>query len=285
MARAATKGRKRPQQNARRPAPRSGRRNLSATEQTLFFSRIRTHAKWMFVLLALVFAGGFVFFGVGSGSNSAGSLGDLFNNVFNGGSSGPSVSKSLKETQKHPSDAKAWQDLATAYTGKGDVQDAINAWTTYVSLRPKDANALGTLAGLQLQQAQGYSSDAASAQSQQPFDPTVFAPASSTSKLGQALGQDPIQSAVQTQASTASSDAQSRATTAYQQALTTYLELAKVTPKDASVQVQLAQTAEAAQNYKVAIAAYQKAARLLPEQAAQLRARIKQLRALAPASG
>ena len=59
MARAATKGRKRPQPDARAQQRRGGRgRNLSATEQTLFFSRIRRQAKWMFVLLALVFAGG-----------------------------------------------------------------------------------------------------------------------------------------------------------------------------------------------------------------------------------
>jgi tetratricopeptide (TPR) repeat protein len=284
MARAAAKSRKRAQPDARRPAPRtSGRRNLSPAEQALFFTRIRTHAKWAFVLLVLVFAGGFVFFGVGSGSNSAGSLGDLFNNIFNG-SSGPSISKYLKETEKHPNDAKAWKNLATAYSGKGRVADAINAWTTYVSLRPKDADALTELGSLQVQQAQTYASQAASAQSQQPFDATVFAPPSTT-KLGQALGSDPIQQAVQTQASTAVSTAQSQATAAYQQAVTTYQELAKLTPNDGNIQVLLARTAESAQNYKVAIAAYEKAAKLLPDQAAQLRRLVKQLRTLAPASG
>lgn len=283
MARAATKGRKRPQSNARRTAaPRSGRRNLSPVEQTLFFSRIRTHAKWMFVLLALVFAGGFVFFGVGSGSSSAGSLGDLFNNIFNGGSNGPSVSSALKETQKHPNQPKPWKDLATAYTSKGDVQDAINAWTTYVALRPKDTDALATLAGLQTQQAQTYASEAAAAQGQQPFDPSTFQP---QSKLGQALGSDPIQSAVQSSASTATNDAQSQAATAYQQALTTYRELARATPNDGNVQVQLAQAAVSARDYTVAIAAYRKAEKLLPDEASQLRAQIKQLRVYAGASG
>jgi tetratricopeptide (TPR) repeat protein len=41
----------------------------------LFFPRLRRQAKWVFLLLAIVFAGGFVFFGVGSGSSG---LGDLF---------------------------------------------------------------------------------------------------------------------------------------------------------------------------------------------------------------
>ena len=35
----------------------------------MFFPKLRKHAKWVFVLLAIVFAGGFVFLGVGSGSN------------------------------------------------------------------------------------------------------------------------------------------------------------------------------------------------------------------------
>ena len=288
MARAAAKGGGRAKQDARRAAAaqrpqRSGRRQLSPTEQTLFFSRIRTHAKWVFVLLALVFAGGFVFFGVGSGSNGAGSLGDLFNNIFNGGSGGPSISKSLKATEKNPNDAKAWKDLATAYTSKGDTQDAINAWTSYVSLRPKDATSLGELATLQVQQAQNYSQDALNAQGQQAFDPTLFQP-SSSSKLGQGLGQDPITQAVQSQTTTAASDAQGKATTAYQQALTTYLQLTKVTPKDVSVRIEAAQTAEAARNYRVAIQNYEKAAQLDPAQASQLRARIKQLQPFAATS-
>ena len=238
----------------------------------------------MFVLLALVFAGGFVFFGVGSGSNGAGSLSDLFNNIFNSGSSGPSISSALKKTQKNPNDAKAWKDLATAYTSKGETQNAINAWVSYVSLRPKDASSLGELAALQVQQAQSYAQDASNAQTQQPFDPTLFTP-STTTKLGQGIGQDPIQQAVQSQSSAAVSDAQTKATTAYQQALTTYLQLTKLTPKDATVRIEAAQTAEAARNYRVAIQNYEKAAQLLPDQAAQLRARIKQLQPFAGTSG
>jgi tetratricopeptide (TPR) repeat protein len=41
----------------------------------LFFPRLRRQAKWVFLALAIVFAGGFIFFGVGSGSQG---LGDIF---------------------------------------------------------------------------------------------------------------------------------------------------------------------------------------------------------------
>ena len=49
----------------------------------MFFPRLRQHTKWMFVFLALVFAVGFVGFGVGSGGTG---LGDLLRNNGGGGS-------------------------------------------------------------------------------------------------------------------------------------------------------------------------------------------------------
>ena len=57
-------------------------------EDTMFFPRLRRHAKWMFVFLALVFALGFVGFGVGAGGTG---IGDIFRN--SGGTSAQSVSE------------------------------------------------------------------------------------------------------------------------------------------------------------------------------------------------
>ena len=75
-------------------------------EDELFFSRLRSHAKWVFVLLALAFALGFVFFGVGSGSTG---ISDVLQNFFKGtSSSGTSVGGAEKKTREHPKDAKAW---------------------------------------------------------------------------------------------------------------------------------------------------------------------------------
>jgi Flp pilus assembly protein TadD len=277
MARAAAKGRKRPQPNAQQPAAkRRGRRNLSAAEETLFFSRIRTHAKWMFVLLAVVFAGGFVFFGVGSGNSG---LSDVFNNLFQGGSSGTSISDAQEKVDKNPQDAKAWRELATAFQDKSRTADAINAWSTYTSLKPKDPSGLAALGALQRSQAETLQQDAALAQyeQQQAFAGTTFAPPSTT-PFGKALGQDPIEQAVQSQVSSGASEKSTAAATAFQSAVATYNRLATLRPKDAGVQLDLAQTAESASDSKTAIAAYERAAKLLPEQAAQIRARIKQLR-------
>ena len=85
MARAAAKRNKRPRQAAR-PQPVAGSASRSrdkALEDQLFFGRLRSHAKWAFVFLAVIFAGGFVFLGVGTGSGSG--LGDVFSNIFTGG--------------------------------------------------------------------------------------------------------------------------------------------------------------------------------------------------------
>src|ERR671922_2022520 len=43
-------------------------------EDAMFFPRLRRHAKWMFVFLALVFAVGFVGFGVGAGGTGIGDI-------------------------------------------------------------------------------------------------------------------------------------------------------------------------------------------------------------------
>lgn len=99
------------------------KRTQNSIEDTMFFPRLRRHAKWMFVFLALVFGLGFVFFGVGASGTG---LGDLFRN-HQGGSSSSSIDSALKATLKDPKNAKAWQDLATAYELKGDIDLAVNA--------------------------------------------------------------------------------------------------------------------------------------------------------------
>jgi tetratricopeptide (TPR) repeat protein len=276
MARAATKSRKRPQPDARRRAKRGGRRQLSAAEQNLFFSRIRRQAKWVFVALALVFAGGFVFFGVGSGDNS--SLSDLFNNLFQGGSSGPSISSSLKKVDKNPKNATAWHDLATAYQDKGRTDDAINALSTYTSLRPKDPKGLAELAALQQTQAQNLQTDAyyAQASQQDAYLGSLFTPAPNSS-FGKALATDPISQATQATATSSANDATTKVQSAFSASIGTYQKLTKLRPRDASVQLDLAQTAELANNVPVEVAALKRAAVLLPDQASEIRAKIKKL--------
>ena len=249
-------------------------------EDTLFFSRLRKRAKWVFIFLAVVFAGGFVLFGVGS-SNVSG-LSDIFNGVGGGGSGQPSVSKAEKATQKNPKDAAAWKALATAYDSNRDFVSAISAWTTYTTLRPKDADGLQSLAteyetqfSTQTQEAQAAQADAQNAQA------TQFGPPP-TSPLGRALNSvsDPI-------AQAASQSANERFNTALQTRQATAQQLEGVYKKLAALhkpavpddQLLLAQAAQNAGDTAGAIAAYKAFVKLAPDDpnAAYARQQVKAL--------
>src|SRR5262245_8438633 len=108
MARFEKSSPKRAKPHAAVAAPR-GRRSSTppSIEDTMFFPRLRRHAKWMFVFLAVVFGVGFVAFGVGAGGVG---FGDVLKDIGAGG--GPSISDAQKETEEHPKDPAAWQALS-----------------------------------------------------------------------------------------------------------------------------------------------------------------------------
>jgi tetratricopeptide (TPR) repeat protein len=275
MARAAAKGRKRPQPDAQR-ARKRGRRNLSAAEQTLFFSRIRTHAKWAYVLLAVLFAGTFAFLGVGSGNN--GGLDQLFSglNIFS--NSGNPVSKAQKEIKDHPNSGKGYRDLATAYEGKGDSVNAISALQQYTTQKPKDAAAWSELGGLQLAQAQAYrSAYEAATQARQLAAPSAsFLP---TGKLGQGIGTNPVEQAAASQVDASVQTLQQQTQLAYTNSVSSYQKAATLRPADANAWFQLGQTAQTSGDTATAVKAYKRYLKLSPNStyATQIRQLIKSL--------
>src|SRR5436189_1035247 len=135
-------------------AQSGGRKQAAArrpptVEQTMFFPRLRRQAKWVFVFLAFVFAAGFVFFGVGSGSTG---LGDLLRGNFNifgsggGSTTSTAVKNALKRTQAHPKEPEAWRALAPAYSGDGKLAQANTANEHLLKLKPNDASTLQSVA-------------------------------------------------------------------------------------------------------------------------------------------
>lgn len=249
-------------------------------EDTLFFSRLRKRAKWVFIFLAVVFAGGFVLFGVGS-SNVSG-LSDIFNGIGGGGSGQPSVSKAEKATQENPKDAAAWKTLAAAYDTTGDIPSAISAWTTYTTLRPKDVEGLQSLATDYEQQFSTQTQVAAAAQAEaQNTQGTQFGPPP-TSPLGRALNSvsDPIAQAASLGATQRFNTAlQTRQATA-QQLEGVYKKLAALhKPVEPSDQLLLAQAAQNAGDTAAAIAAYKAFIKLAPDDpnAAYARQQVKAL--------
>jgi tetratricopeptide (TPR) repeat protein len=278
MARGAAK--QRPRQAKARPTPRAARKPPVA-EQTMFFMRLRRSTKPVFIFLAFVFALSFVFLGVGSGSSG---IGDLLRGNFDlfggGSSSSTSVSGAQKRIQKNPKDAAAYHDLARAYETKGDTAKAIDALNTYTRLRPKDTSALTELAGQYLSQADGARQQAIAAQSSL-TTASLFTPLPVTGKLGTAIGQNPIAESSTQGAQTAFTTAYQKMQTAYSAAAGAYKRLAKQTPNDPTVQLQLASTAESSNDAKTAVAAYKRFLKLAPDDpsAPSVKQRLKQLQA------
>jgi cytochrome c-type biogenesis protein CcmH/NrfG len=282
--------------NARKPATApavaaSRKQRPPEWQEQLFFQRLRVHAKWAFVLLAVVFGLGFVFLGIGSGSNG---ITDALQNAFNFGkaSGGASISSLEKKTQKNPLDAKAWRDLATAYETKQRTNDAIIALAQYTGLRPKDSDALAELASEYNQQANQYAQDYQNTTQSATLLTPVFAafPPKSTSPFGKALNdpnalQDPISASLRAQAQAAQQTALSNYQTAQSNAEDTYKKLAKLTPKDPNAQYQLAQAADSAGDTKTAIAAYKAVLKLVPTKTdPQHTDAAQRLKALTPAT-
>jgi len=238
------------------------------------------------VLLAVVFGLGFVFLGIGSGSTGISqALQQAFN--FGHGGGGTSISSLERKTEKHPKDAQAWRDLATAYETKQQAANAATALKRYVTLRPKDTSALAELGSEYSTEAQTYATQyqVAAAQGQnQGSAGDVFAPPSS-SPLGKAFNdpnilKDPISSAVQSAASTAENTAFQNYQTAQIGAMSAYRQLVALTPDDANAQLQLGQAAQAANASQVAITAYEKFLKLAPHDplAAQVKSQLTNLR-------
>jgi tetratricopeptide (TPR) repeat protein len=244
----------------------------------MFFPRLRNQAKWAFVFLILVFGGGFVFLGVGSGGLD---LGQLIRDAFgNSGTSGISVSEAQKRVQERPVNAIRRKDLANALEKKGRIDEAIGAWTEYTKLRPQDVTALRHLGQLELGQADRYLREAqlASLAQQDAGVGSPFRP-SSTDKFGQALGEDPIAAALAGKASTKLQQASVKYQTAATRAVATYQLIVKVRPNDEQAVFSLAQAADTLQQTPIAIRAYKRLLKfnLDARTAAQIRARVKTL--------
>src|SRR5262245_12632500 len=242
-----------------RPAAAT-RRSDVVVEDTMFFPRLRRHAKWMFLFLALAFALGFVGFGVGAGGVG---FGDILKGA--GGSGAPSISKAEQETFDNPKNAQAFKDLSTAYQAAGQTDNAIQALTSYTQLRPKDIDALRELAALYLQKVSAAQERAQIFQARSAF----LAPGAVRDTIfqlgGSPLTPDPITNAVssnyETEISAASSEAQSASALAVEQ----YRKIAQVRPRDPSIQLELASAAQSGGDIATTIAAYKAFLKLAPD--------------------
>ena len=285
MARFDKSSKKRPKQDVAVATSRGARRSTAPSiEDTMFFPRLRRHAKWMFVFLAVALGGGFVLFGVGAGGTG---VGDLFRG--NGGASGaPSVSNAQKKTEQNPQDVEAWRELSTALQTDGQTDKAIVAQKQVVVLIPKDADALRELAGLYLAQSTAKQRSAQIVQIQAAYAGAGQSfPGALVSATGQSIVDDKISVVLNAQSSADIQKLVSEARDASSEAVRAYKKIVVLQPGDPNVQLEFAQAAQQAGDVGSAIAAYEAFLKLAPDDpnAPIVKQQLKQLKQTATASG
>jgi tetratricopeptide (TPR) repeat protein len=252
----------------------------------MFFPKLRRRAKWVFAVIALVFGLGFLVAGVGTGLGSG--IGDYIADLFNRtpGVDGPSVENARERLAENPNNAQAQLELARALQADNQTDEAILAYERYTTTKPRDTEALRTLAslyGLKSAQAQQRyetaSAEAQEARLGQEFAPTTpFAQAITENKVSESLAGE-----AEARAQTAQQEAQRYAT--LQTGI--YQRVTLLVDDDPLLWLQFAQAAETAQDYQGAITAYQRFLDLSPDHpnAAQVKERVKLLQSFAGSSG
>ncbi|MEP7225286.1 MAG: tetratricopeptide repeat protein [Actinomycetota bacterium] len=248
----------------------------------MFFPKLRRNAKWVFLLLAVVFGLGFVGFGVGAGGVG---IGDVFRGAS--GSGVPSIDDAEERVSENPRDAEAFRDLATAHQTEGNTDDAIEALESFVALKPKNAAGLVDLASLYLIKVEEAQRRAQIANVRAAY----LAPGASISSIAQfgdrPLDADAISSAVSNQLSQIVQTELGVAQQAAALAVDAYKRRAASEPRNALYQLELAQTAESASDIATAVAAYEKFLDLEPDDpnAVDVKRRLKELRAQSGTTG
>ena len=248
----------------------------------MFFTRLRRHAKWMFVFLALVFGLGFVIFGIGSDQGTG--IGDILRDGGGQSSDAPSVSEARENVRENPNDLGAKRELATALEEEGRTEEAIDVLEVYVARqKPVDEDALRELAGLHLANATRLAQDAQEVQLRGQYLTfgSTFSNPLQLNDEGTTLGPDPIDEAITTYLSAQVNEAYTKAQTSFTDAVAAYERLAKVVPDDPNVQIDLAQAAQQAGDVTKAIAAYERFIELAPDDpsAPIVKQQIEQLKA------
>jgi tetratricopeptide (TPR) repeat protein len=233
----------------------------------MFFPRLRRRAKWVFVTLAVVFAGGFLVYGVGTGVSGS-SLGDILQDIFSGGGSDqPEIDEALEKLEDDPSDADALLELANAYQADQRFDEAIGALVRYTELRPQDADGLKRLASLYQREANDARRRVAIVQeSAISVSPGQALGLDLASPVGPAL-QNPIEQALANAASERVGRAVEAMQAAYRRVQSVYEDLVLLEPDEPGNFLQLGQASEFAGDTESAVAAYKQFLELSPDDA------------------
>ena len=244
----------------------------------MFFPKLRRRAKWVFLLLAIAFGGGFLIFGVGAGGSGIGDyVADLLNRPVS--SEGPSLEDAREAVVEKPNDPQARLDLARAAQREAQVDEAIGAYERYRTLRPRDEDALRSLAALygqQIAQAQQRAAVAAN-EAQEASLPQTFAP--EDSPFVQEITGNPISESVSSRAQARADAANAEVQRLARLQIDVFSDLTLIVADDPLLFLQFAQASENAQDYASAVAAYESFLDLAPNNpnAEQIEERIEAL--------
>jgi tetratricopeptide (TPR) repeat protein len=247
----------------------------------MFFPKLRRRAKWVFLFLALAFAFSFVFFGVGAGGSGIGDyISDFFNRQASTGT--PSLEDAQKAVAEKPNDPDAQLDLARAAQAEGNVDLAVSAYEKYRTMRPEDSDALRTLAalyGTQIADAQRLAALAGNDAAEAAL-PNTLAP--QDSPFLQDLTTNPLTQPQADEAQARASQANVEVQRLSVAQLAVFEKLTELVDNDPLLFLQWANAAETAQNYEVAITAYEGFLELQPNaaNANQIKERIDTLKTI-----
>ena len=244
----------------------------------MFFPKLRRRAKWVFLLLAVFFGGGFLVFGVGAGGSGIGDyIADLINRPV--ATEGLSLEDAREAVEERPNDPEARLELARAAQREGQVDEAIGAYERYRTMRPQDEDALRSLAALYGQEIALAQERAAiaSGQAQEASLPRTLAP--QDSPFLQEITSNSITDSVSSQAEARASAANAEAQRLSALQLDLFQDLTLIVDDDPLIWIQFAQASENAQDYESAVAAYERFLELAPNNpnAEQIRERIDAL--------
>ena len=254
-------------QRKERPKPDPKRsKKAPAWEDQLFFSRLRRHAKIVYVLLALVFVFSFVLLGVGSGSNGISDALQSFFGSNNGSSLGSQISDKQKAVAQSPKDVNLYLDLAGLYQSDNQEANALATLRKARQVAPQNLDVIDRIGSIYGAQA-GRAGDNYRAVFAVYSQNVTNAPGLDTSSpLGQALTSDPYTQGLQTQLN----DAYTKVTTAYRKVAGVYQQAAQVakgTSDEPNALLQWASAAQSANDVTTAITAYQQFLKVSPDNA------------------
>jgi cytochrome c-type biogenesis protein CcmH/NrfG len=254
-----------PRKQRPKPDPKRSK-SAPSWEDQLFFSRLRHHAKVVYVLLALVFVFSFVLLGVGSGSNGISDALQSFFGSNNGSSLGSQISDKQKAVARSPKDVNLYLDLAGLYQSDNQEANALATLRKARQVAPQNLDVIDRIGSIYGAQA-GRAGDNYRAVFAVYSQNVTNAPGLDTSSpLGQALTSDPYTQGLQTQLN----DAYTKVTTAYQKVAGVYQQAARVakgTSDEPNALLQWASAAQSANDVTTAITAYQQFLKVAPDNA------------------